>query len=122
MDVDADLDRVSIIESLCMMCQQQGVTKLLLTRIPYFRDIVIMSFECPHCFARSAEVQPANELAPKASRTTLSVNPADVAAIKADLNRQVIKSETCRVLIPEVEFEIRTNTAPRQVRAGRRGG
>ena len=109
MDVDADLDRVSVIESLCMNCHEQGLTKLLLTRIPYFRDIVVMSFECPHCNVRSAEVQPANDLALKAVRATLTVDVADVAATKADLNRQVIKSETCRVLIPEADFEIPAN-------------
>jgi len=110
MDVDADLDRVSVIESLCMWCHKQGITRLLLTRIPYFRDIVVMSFECGHCHARSAEVQPANELAEKAARVTLRVDPlADPQAARLDLNRQLIKSETCRVLVPELDFEIPPN-------------
>jgi zinc finger protein len=112
MDVDADLERISCVESLCMNCHQQGMTRLLLTRIPYFREIVVMSFACPHCYARSAEVQPANDLSEKACKVTLRVAggaAGDFAATKADLNRQVIKSETGRVEIPELEFEIPPN-------------
>lgn len=110
MDVDADLDRISCVESLCMNCQEAGMTRLLLTKIPYFREIVVMSFACPHCHARHAEVQPANDLAEKACRVTIVVpGPSDPAATKADLNRQVIKSETGRIEIPELEFEIPPN-------------
>ena len=109
LDADADVSRVSVLESLCMHCHEQGLTRMLLTRIPYFRSIVLMSFECPHCHARHAEVQPANELADKGARTTLSVDPANPVATRVDLNRQVIKSESCRLLIPELDFEIPAN-------------
>jgi hypothetical protein len=27
----------------------QGTTRLLLTKIPFFREVIIMSFSCPHC-------------------------------------------------------------------------
>jgi len=109
MDADADIDRISVLESMCMRCHESGVTRLLLTRIPYFRDVVVMSFECGSCHARSAEVQPANELAPMAVRATLNVNIEDKAATRRDLNRQAIKSETCSIKIPELDFEIPPN-------------
>lgn len=111
MDVDADLDRISCVDSLCMNCQEQGVTRLLLTKIPYFREIIVMSFACPHCHMRSAEVQPANDLSEKACKVTITVpGPSDPAATRADLNRQVIKSETGSIGIPDLEFEIPPNT------------
>ena len=63
---------VDEIESLCMNCHEnvslpnrllkdwltlnQGTTRLLLTKIPWFREIVIMSFECPHCGFKNSEV------------------------------------------------------------------
>ena len=35
----------------------QGITRLLLTRIPHFKEIVLMAFECPHCGNRNNEIQ-----------------------------------------------------------------
>ncbi|XDT05573.1 ZPR1 zinc-finger domain [Nakaseomyces glabratus] len=49
---------VQEIESLCMNCEKNGVTRLLLTSIPYFREVVLMSFECPHCGFKNSEIQP----------------------------------------------------------------
>lgn len=45
------------IESLCMNCEEQGTTRLFLTRIPFFKEVVLMSFECPHCGYRNSEIQ-----------------------------------------------------------------
>lgn len=38
------------VESLCPNCEKNGVTKILLTKIPYFRDIILMAFECIYLF------------------------------------------------------------------------
>lgn len=67
-----------------------------------------MSFQCPHCFAHSTEIQPASEIAEKAKKLTLKVKPQSEQekGQKRDLDRQIIKSETARVLIPELDFEI----------------
>ena len=105
-DADADVDRLTSLSSLCMHCGEQGETRLLLTSIPYFRDVIIMSFSCLHCHYQHNEVQPASEIQPKARRFTLRVDPSDPAATRRDLDRQLIKSEAARVLIPEIEFEI----------------
>lgn len=103
---DDALNRITIIESLCMNCHENGETRLLLTQIPYFRNVIIMSFECSHCHYKNNEIQPANELGEKAVRYELKVDPTNEEATKKDLNRQVIKSETAVVQIPEVDFEI----------------
>lgn len=50
------------IESLCMRCHESGVTRLLLTTIPYFKEIVVSSFHCDHCGYRDTEVQSAGEI------------------------------------------------------------
>jgi zinc finger protein len=47
------------LKSLCMGCGEDGVTNLLLITIPYFRNVIIMAFECEHCGLRNSEVQPA---------------------------------------------------------------
>ena len=40
---------VEEIESMCINCEQNGTTRLLLTKIPFFREVILMSFSCPHC-------------------------------------------------------------------------
>jgi len=47
---------VSIIESLCMNCQENGSTRLLFTQVPFFREIIISSFDCEHCHFSNNEV------------------------------------------------------------------
>jgi zinc finger protein len=32
--------------SLCMSCEEQGETRLLLTSIPHFKEVIISSFYC----------------------------------------------------------------------------
>jgi len=40
----------------------QGVTRLLLTTIPYFKQIVVSSFRCERCGYRDTEIQSAGEM------------------------------------------------------------
>lgn len=79
---------------------RQGTTRLLFTRLPYFREVVLMSFECPHCGWKNNELQPASCMQEQACRFQLKCRTP------ADLNRQVVKTEWAEIRIPEVEFEI----------------
>ncbi|XP_006823818.1 zinc finger protein ZPR1-like [Saccoglossus kowalevskii] len=102
-NLDADEvgdQEVSEIESLCMNCEQQGTTKLLLTKIPLYKDVVIMSFECPHCHYSNNELQPAGKIQNKGCNYVFRITN-----IK-DMNRMVIKSDSACVTIPELDFEI----------------
>ena len=47
------------IESYCVSCEENGKTNVLMTRIPFFREVIVMSFLCQHCGFRSSEVQAA---------------------------------------------------------------
>ncbi|KAI1316261.1 nucleolar zinc-finger protein [Mortierella claussenii] len=98
-DIDGD-QQVTEIESLCMNCHENGMTRLLLTRVPHFREVIIMAFDCPHCGYRSNELQQANAIAVGGAIYTCQVTT------KADLNRQLVKTDTAVVKIPEVDFEI----------------
>ncbi|CAM0943544.1 unnamed protein product [Alopecurus aequalis] len=90
------------VESLCMRCGENGTTRLLLTTIPNFREVVLMAFECPHCNERNNEVQFAGQLHPKGSHYRLEVPPGQSEI----LNRQVVKSDSATIKIPELDFEI----------------
>ena len=101
MDGDAvDQKVVDEIESLCMNCHEDGTTRLLLTKIPFFREIVIMSFSCPHCGLQNNEIQSAGEIQSKGARYALRVERDD------DLQRQVVKSDICTFRIEDIDLEI----------------
>jgi hypothetical protein len=63
-DVDPN-NPVTEIESLCMNCHDKGITRLLTTKIPFFKDIIVMSFSCPHCgYPLAAEMTDSSEYEP----------------------------------------------------------
>lgn len=78
----------------------QGTTRILLTRVPFFKEIILMAFECPHCGFRNNEVQSGSAIQPRGVRCVLRVRTP------ADLNRQLVKADTATVLLPELDFEI----------------
>lgn len=59
-----------------------------------------MSFSCEHCGSSNNEIQSGGQIQEKGIRITLKVNS------EADLNRQVVKSDSTAVHIPEVQLEI----------------
>ncbi|ESN97793.1 hypothetical protein HELRODRAFT_114138 [Helobdella robusta] len=96
---DDDDNNVTEIESLCLNCYEQGTTRLMLTRIPFFREVIISSFSCDHCNHSDTGVQSGGTVQVKGVKFNLKVT-----SVK-DLNRQVIKSEYCVLKIPELDFE-----------------
>jgi zinc finger protein len=103
-NISADADSITKVESLCMNCHENGETMIMMTRIPFFKEMIVMSFHCPHCGFRNNEVQ---------SGGKVELNGVRVIAIvdgSRDLNRQVVKSEHCTVKIPELDFEIPPQT------------
>src|SRR3989442_8552980 len=57
------------IESLCLNCgSEKGTTKLLLTSIPFYKEVVLMSFSCPNCGWENNELQPAGKIAERGVR------------------------------------------------------
>lgn len=97
---DAQGRPVQEMESLCMNCHEQGTTRMLFTLIPRFREIVVMSFQCPHCGYHTAEVQSAHEIQEKGVEYKLIVDSPD------DLGRQLVKSEYCKISFPELDIEV----------------
>lgn len=45
-----------ITDSLCMNCGGTGTTRMLTTKIPFFREIILSSFECESCHWTNNEV------------------------------------------------------------------
>ncbi len=57
---------VTQIESLCLECGQNGTPRMLLTEMPFFRQVVIMSFKCNHCVHQNNELKPIQRIEKKA--------------------------------------------------------
>ncbi|KAK3677854.1 nucleolar zinc-finger protein [Recurvomyces mirabilis] len=91
---------VEEIESLCMNCHEDGITRLLLTRIPFFREIIIMSFSCDKCGFHNNEIQSAGEIQPKGTKYAFRVEK------ESDLQRQVVKSDLCVFRLEDLDLEI----------------
>lgn len=87
--------QIEEIESLCLNCKKNGLTKILLTSIPYFKEVAIMSFECGHCNTNNNELQPVSDIQMKGVRYKVSCTKDE------DLQRQIVKTEWSEIIIPE---------------------
>uniref|UniRef100_H3CDN4 Zinc finger protein ZPR1 n=1 Tax=Tetraodon nigroviridis TaxID=99883 RepID=H3CDN4_TETNG len=99
-DLSAEDWEPTEIESMCMNCHQDGTTRLLLTKIPFFKEIIVSSFSCPHCQWANTEIQSAGRIQDQGVCYTLQVRT------KEDLNREVVKAESAATRIPQLDFEI----------------
>merc|ERR1712212_586591 len=99
LDADDEIPEITEVESLCLNCEEQGTTRLLLTKIPFFRDVIIMSFDCPECGYKDNQIKPGGEIQEKGVKMTLKVDGAKM------MNRQIVKQGSAMVRIVELEFE-----------------
>ena len=95
---------ISEIPSMCMNCHEEGITRLLLTKIPFFKDIILMSFSCDKCGYRSNEVQSASTLADYGIKYELKITN------RRDLDRRIVKTEFAEINIPACGLEIPSKT------------
>ncbi|XP_064029243.1 zinc finger protein ZPR1 [Pogoniulus pusillus] len=92
--------RPAEIESLCMNCFRSGVTRLLLTRIPFFKEVIVSSFSCDSCSWSNTEIQSAGRIQEQGVCYSLTVTS------RQDMNREVVKTDCATARIPELDFEI----------------
>ncbi|KAI6122713.1 ZPR1 zinc-finger domain-containing protein [Pisolithus croceorrhizus] len=85
---EADGEGAEASMEVCLRCARQLVTHVKKVSIPYFKDTLIMSRDCEHCGYRDNE---------KGKRITLRMEDRE------DLSRDILKSETCGLTIPEID-------------------
>ena len=85
-----------VMDSMCMQCGGTGVTRYMIHKIPYFRELVISSFDCndEECGEHNNEVTFGGEIQMQGCAFTLEVLE------QKDLDRQLIKSDSASVLLP----------------------
>lgn len=102
--VTAELGEMTELESMCPRCQENGTTRLMITMIPHFREIIVSSFDCQHCGETNNEIQFGGAFGEKHVHYELQVRNSK------DMNRQIVKSEHATINIPELELEVPPQT------------
>lgn len=77
---------------------------MCITAIPFFKEIIVMAFACDNCGNKSSEVKVGGAMSELGRKITVTVN--DIEMLKRDL----FKSDTCEVKIPEINFECTSST------------
>jgi zinc finger protein len=52
-----DINGPTEVESFCVNCGKNGITTLLLARIPHYREIILSSFMCESCGFKNNDIQ-----------------------------------------------------------------
>jgi len=88
------------IESLCMNCHDNGMTRILPIKIPYFKEVLLESFSCDKCGFKDNTVKSAGEIQPKGSKYTFRLQSSE------DFQRQVIRSDNGVFTITDIDLEM----------------
>ena len=84
----------------CPDCNAPCTTNMKVTKIPFFKEVVIMATICDACGHKTNEVKSGGGIESTGTKITLKVTGS------FDLSRDVLKSETASIEIPDIEFEM----------------
>ncbi|KAI3824397.1 hypothetical protein L1987_05859 [Smallanthus sonchifolius] len=90
--------------STCGACAVRCETRMFVTKIPYFQEVIVMASTCDACGYRNSELKAGGAIPAKGKKVTLVVKNVE------DLSRDVIKSDTASVKIPEIDLELAGGT------------
>ncbi|XP_027191715.1 zinc finger chaperone ZPR1-like isoform X2 [Cicer arietinum] len=97
-------EEVMTFPSTCGTCVAKCETRMFVTNIPYFQEVIVMASTCDFCGYRNSEVKPGGRIPEKGKKITLNVKNIN------DLSRDVIKSDTAGVTVPELDLELASGT------------
>ncbi|KAF3947323.1 hypothetical protein CMV_026528 [Castanea mollissima] len=97
-------EEVMTFPSTCGTCGIACETRMFVTKIPYFQEVIVMASTCDACGYRNSELKPGGRVPEKGKRISLTVRN------NKDLCRDVIKSDTAGVKVPELDLELASGT------------
>ncbi|KAJ7969281.1 Zinc finger protein ZPR1 [Quillaja saponaria] len=97
-------EEVMTFPSTCGGCASKCETRMFVTNIPYFQEVIVMASTCDACGYRNSEVKPGGRIPEKGKKITLNVKHV------SDLSRDVIKSDTASVKVPDLDLELASGT------------
>lgn len=77
---------------------------MCIANIPFFKEIIIMAFSCDYCGYRNTDIKHGGGISDKATRIEFKVEKIE------DLSRDVFKSDSCYMEIPEIDFALAPGT------------
>jgi zinc finger protein len=101
---DKGLPEVMSFPANCPSCNAPCSTNMHVMEIPHFKEVVIMATNCEQCGYKSNEVKAGGPISEKGKRITLKITDPE------DLSRDILKSETCGLSIPEINLELTQGT------------
>lgn len=87
----------------CPNCHAPTEVKMKPTDIPFFQTVIIMSTACDRCGFKSNEVKSGGAIRDQGCKLSVKLEK-DV-----DLARDVLKTDTCALSIPEIDLEVGGN-------------
>ncbi|KAH7839253.1 hypothetical protein Vadar_001811 [Vaccinium darrowii] len=97
-------EEVMTFPSTCGSCAAKCETRMFVTNIPYFQEVIVMASTCDSCGYRSSELKPGGRIPEKGKKITVLVKNIN------DLSRDVIKSDTASIKVPELDLELASGT------------
>ena len=101
---DIDKQEIFHFKTDCPACHKPSETRMHLIEIPYFKEVLIMASSCDLCGYKTNEVKSSGALSEKGKRITLKLTSIE------DISRDILKSETCKLSIPEIDLDLETGT------------
>jgi len=102
--VDIVDDQVYELPSECPACAKPCTINAKKTKIPHFKDVIIMATVCEHCGYKTNDIKTGGEIPEKGKRITVTVKTME------DLSRDILKSETCALKSADLGLEVHAGT------------
>ena len=102
--VDIVDDQVYELPSECPACAKPCTVNAKNTKIPHFKDVIIMATVCEHCGYKTSDIKTGGEVPEHGKRITVTVKTVE------DLSRDILKSETCALKSADLGLEVHAGT------------
>jgi len=103
-DVDILKDALYSIEVPCPECTHPTSLNMQSVNVPYFKEVLLSSLNCADCGYRDNDVKTGGEVPEFGKRITLHAKDPE------DLRRDLLKSESCSMHVPECDVEMEIGT------------
>ena len=80
----------------CHACGAMGENRMCITDIPYFKEVIIMSFVCDACGFKTNEIKGGGAVHEKGKRIMLHITKD---SCEEDIRRDMIKSDTASIFV-----------------------
>lgn len=103
-DLDIVDGKVYTIAAECPGCSKTCSVNMKKVNIPHFKEVILWGTSCEHCGYRTSEVKTGGAVPEKGRKITLKVENT------VDLNRDILKSDTCALHSDELEVTVQPGT------------